>query len=121
MNPKKNNRVLKKSLIEEGLAERDEAAKETETEVVVSAPLVRNQTLESSLPVFMNLGATPQKAGNGGLLNVSEAARYLGVGRKELYRLIEWGEVDAVRAGGSLRVEMRSLETLKNGRKSYSV
>ena len=93
MNPKKNNRVLKKSLIDEGLAERDEAAKESEREVVVSAPL----------------------------LNVSEAARYLGIGRKALYRLIEWGEVDAVRAAGSLRVEMRSLEALKSGRRSYSV
>jgi len=92
MNPKKNNRVFKKGLIEEGLTERDEAAREAEMEVVVSAPL----------------------------LNVSEAARYLGVGRKAMYRLIEWGEVDAVRAGGSLRVEMRSLETLKNGRRTYS-
>ncbi len=44
------------------------------------------------------------------LLTVSEAAQYLGVSRSKIYRLIEWGEVKAVKLGRSTQVEKESLD-----------
>ncbi len=44
------------------------------------------------------------------LLSISEAARYLGVGRKVVYQLIEWGEVRAVKTSGTAMIEKRSLD-----------
>jgi excisionase family DNA binding protein len=49
----------------------------------------------------------------GPLLTVSEAAKYLGVGRKEIYRLIEWGEIKAVKLGRSVQVTEDSLDHFK--------
>jgi excisionase family DNA binding protein len=47
------------------------------------------------------------------LLTVSEAAKYLGVGRKIIYQLIEWGQLRAVKVRGSVQIEKRSLEEFK--------
>jgi len=47
------------------------------------------------------------------LLDVGEAARYLGVGRKILYQLIERGEITVVKSGRSVRVEKRSLDAFR--------
>ncbi len=47
------------------------------------------------------------------LLTVAEAAAYLGVGRKVVYRLIEGGRITAVKVGGSTRVEKQSLDEFK--------
>jgi excisionase family DNA binding protein len=47
------------------------------------------------------------------LLEVREAARYLGVGRKVLYQLIERGEIVVVRNGGSTLVEKKNLDTFR--------
>jgi excisionase family DNA binding protein len=47
------------------------------------------------------------------LLNVGEAAKYLGVGRKILFQLIERGEITVVRAGGSTLVEKNSLDRFR--------
>ena len=44
------------------------------------------------------------------LLTVGEAAKYLGVGRKIVYQLIERGEIKAVKVGGSVRIERKSLD-----------
>ena len=44
------------------------------------------------------------------LMTVADAAKYLGVGRKVLYQLIEWGEIRAVKVNGSLQVEKKSLD-----------
>jgi len=44
------------------------------------------------------------------LLTVSEAARYLGVGRKVVYQLIEGGELKAVKLGRSVQIEKDSLD-----------
>jgi len=44
------------------------------------------------------------------LLKVGEAARYLGVGRKILYQLLERGEIRAVKDRGTLLVEKESLD-----------
>ena len=47
------------------------------------------------------------------LLTVPEAAKYLGVGRKKIYELIEWGELKAVKLGRSVQVEKNSLDEFK--------
>jgi excisionase family DNA binding protein len=47
------------------------------------------------------------------LLSVSEAARYLGVSRKKVYELIEWGELKAVKLGRSVQVEKNNLDEFK--------
>lgn len=47
------------------------------------------------------------------LLTVPEAARYLGVGRKLVYELVERGEIVAVRVDGSTRIEKKSLDDFR--------
>jgi excisionase family DNA binding protein len=49
----------------------------------------------------------------GPLLTVSEAAKYLGVGRKQVYRLIEEGEIEAVKLGRSVQVPQNSLDRFR--------
>lgn len=51
------------------------------------------------------------------LMSVSEAARYLGVSRKTIYRLIEWDELRAVRDGKAIRIEKRSLDAFRESGK----
>ncbi len=93
MNRSKESRISKAILINEGLQERAEDEEEPISEEFVSAPL----------------------------LSISEAAKSLGIGRKELYRLIEWGEINTIRSGDSIRVEGKSLEAFKAGGKTMSV
>jgi excisionase family DNA binding protein len=93
MNRSKEGRLSKQTLIAEGLAEKEQTEIETEGEEFLPAPL----------------------------LKISDAAKYLGIGRKELYRLIEWGEVNAIKAGDSLRVDMSSLEAFKTSGKTMSL
>jgi excisionase family DNA binding protein len=47
------------------------------------------------------------------LLTVPEAAKYLGVGRKKVYELIEWGELKAVKLGRSIQVPLDSLDRFR--------
>ncbi len=47
------------------------------------------------------------------LLSVSEAAKYLGVGRRQIYRLIEWGDIKAVKLGRSCQVQKDSLDRFR--------
>jgi len=47
------------------------------------------------------------------LLSVSGAAKYLGVGRKVLYQLIERGEITVVRSGKTVLVEKKSLDDFR--------
>lgn len=47
------------------------------------------------------------------LLTVSEAARFLGVGKKTVYRLIEEDRLRASRVARSVLVEQDSLEAFK--------
>lgn len=93
MNRGKDTRISKEYLINEGLFEKDQTEEESRVEGFVAAPL----------------------------LSISEAAKYLGIGRKDLYRLIDYGEVNAVKAGDSLRVEMSTLEAIKTGSKRVSL
>ncbi len=44
------------------------------------------------------------------LVTVAEAAQYLGVGRRTIYQLIEWGEIRTVKIQGSTRIDRSSLE-----------
>ncbi|MFZ2444929.1 MAG: helix-turn-helix domain-containing protein [Syntrophobacteraceae bacterium] len=43
-------------------------------------------------------------------MTVSEAAKYLGVGRKVVYQLIEWGEIRVIRMSGTAMIEKMSLD-----------
>ena len=47
------------------------------------------------------------------LLTVSEAAGYLGVGRRVIYQLIEMGEIRTVRVRGAAMIEKRSLDDFR--------
>jgi excisionase family DNA binding protein len=47
-------------------------------------------------------------------LTVGEAARYLGVGRKIIYQLIEYELLKTVRSNGAVRIEKRILDELKS-------
>jgi len=51
------------------------------------------------------------------LLTVPEAAKYLGVGRKKIYELIEWGELKAVKLGRAVQVERKSLDKFRSAGK----
>ena len=48
------------------------------------------------------------------LLTVGEPARYLGVGRKIIYQLIEYELLKTVRSNGAVRIEKRILDELKS-------
>ena len=47
------------------------------------------------------------------LLTVGEAARYLGVGRKIVYRLIETGELAAVKSRHAILIEKKTLDDFR--------
>jgi excisionase family DNA binding protein len=51
------------------------------------------------------------------LFTVGEAAKYLGVGRKKVYELIEWGELRAVKLGHAVQVEKDSLDIFRGSGK----
>ena len=51
------------------------------------------------------------------LVSVSEAANFLGIGRKLVYQLLEIGEIRAVKEKGSLMIEKKSLEAFRNSGK----
>jgi len=51
------------------------------------------------------------------LMSVSDAAAYLGVSRKTIYRLIEWNEIRAVKDGKAVRVEKKSLDEFRESGK----
>jgi excisionase family DNA binding protein len=48
------------------------------------------------------------------MMTVSEAAKFLGVGKKVVYQLIEFGQVRAVRERGAVLIEKSSLEDLRS-------
>jgi excisionase family DNA binding protein len=47
------------------------------------------------------------------LLSVSEAAQYLGVSRKKIYQLVEWGEIKAVKLGRAVQIQKDSLDQFR--------
>ena len=46
-------------------------------------------------------------------VSVPEAARLLGVARKTVYDLIEWGELGAVRIGSAVRIDREDIERFR--------
>lgn len=44
------------------------------------------------------------------LVSVSEAAKYLGVGRKIIYQLLEFGELRAIREHGKILIDPCSIK-----------
>jgi len=47
------------------------------------------------------------------LLTVGEAAKYLGVGRKVVCQLIEFGQIQSVRENSAILIEKRSLDLFR--------
>lgn len=47
------------------------------------------------------------------MMTVSEAAKYLGVGRKIIYQMIEFYQIRAVRENRAVLVEKRSLDEFR--------
>jgi excisionase family DNA binding protein len=51
------------------------------------------------------------------LMTVGETARYMGVGRRIVYQLIENGEIRAVRNKGRVEIEKASVDAFRAGGK----
>jgi len=47
------------------------------------------------------------------MMTVSQAARYMGVGKKIIYQLIEFDEIRAVRERSAVLVEKKSLDEFR--------
>lgn len=47
------------------------------------------------------------------MMTVGEAAKYLGVGRKVIYQMIEFDQIRAVRENRTVLVEKRSLDRFR--------
>ena len=47
------------------------------------------------------------------MMTVAEAAKYLGVGRKVIYQMIEFDQIRAVRENRTVLVEKRSLDAFR--------
>ena len=47
------------------------------------------------------------------LMTVGETARYMGVGRKVVYQLIEFGQIRAVKNNGSVVIEKASVDAYR--------
>jgi len=45
-------------------------------------------------------------------ISVKAASEYLSVHQKTCYRLIDKGEIPATKIGGSIRVDLKALETI---------
>jgi len=48
------------------------------------------------------------------MMTVGEAAKYIGVGRKIIYQMIEFDQIRAVREKGAVLVEKRSLDKFRD-------
>ncbi len=47
------------------------------------------------------------------MMTVGEAAKYLGVGRKVIYQMIEFDQIRAVRENRAILIEKRSLDEFR--------
>ena len=47
------------------------------------------------------------------LMTIGETARYMGVGRKIVYQLIEYGQIRAVKNKGSVVIEKASVDEFR--------
>jgi len=53
------------------------------------------------------------------VVSVPEAARYLGIGKQEVYRLLEFGELRATREKGKILIDPTSIYELCNKGKMH--
>ena len=53
------------------------------------------------------------------VITVPEAAKYLGVGKKEVYRLLDFGELRATRENGRILIDSVSIYELCNRGKMH--
>jgi excisionase family DNA binding protein len=60
----------------------------------------------------MRTRSTSIKPGDSITVRIPEAADLLGVGRTKIYALINAGEIEAVKVGGSTLVVVRSIQAL---------
>jgi excisionase family DNA binding protein len=51
------------------------------------------------------------------VMTVSEAAQYIGVGKKVIYQMIEFDEIRAVRQRGKVMIDRSSLEAFHHSGK----
>ena len=51
------------------------------------------------------------------MMSISEAARFIGVGKKVIYQLIEFDEIRAVRNRGRVLIDRSSIEAFHNSGK----
>jgi len=51
-------------------------------------------------------------------MSISDTAKYLGISRKTVYQLIEFGEIRVVKQGKATRVDKKSLDAFRNSGKS---
>lgn len=51
------------------------------------------------------------------VMTISEAARFIGVGKKVIYQLIEFDEIRAMREHGKVMIDKSSLEAFHNSGK----
>ena len=51
------------------------------------------------------------------VITVSEAARYIGVGKKVIYQMIAFDEIRVVRQGGKVMIDKSSLEAFHSSGK----
>jgi len=51
------------------------------------------------------------------VMTVSEAARFIGVGKKVIYQLVEFDEIRAMRERGKVMIDRSSLEAFHNSGK----
>jgi excisionase family DNA binding protein len=59
------------------------------------------------------MSARPFRQAGRQRVTAPEAARFLGVGRKNLYQLIEFGEIQASRTNGAVLVNSNSLAAFR--------
>jgi excisionase family DNA binding protein len=51
------------------------------------------------------------------LMTVGETAKYMGIGRKIVYQLLEWGELRAVKRNGATLIEKQSVDAFRTSGK----
>ncbi|GEM_PF-1477274 len=51
-------------------------------------------------------------------MSISDTAKYLGISRKTVYQLIEFGEIRVVKQGKATRLDKKSLDDFRNSGKS---
>jgi len=65
----------------------------------------------------LHMGKHQQRRKTVPLMSVPEVAKYLGIGRKAVYDLIDWGELGAIRENGVIRVDGNSVRAFQESGK----